>query len=164
MLSHGKILLIVVLAAAGCGGGNDTDTADYDAVAVKDLGATVDEAIGTVDVADPDGFSLETDPGGPSNDPCQPCGSVNDCGKGYLCTSVGDKKHCLKQCDGDGDCPSGYICYQASSKGLQCIPLSFDCVPCTFEGCNDGRCCNLESGSSSAYSAFSNVESGSSTA
>lgn len=155
MLSHGKMPLVFVLVAFGCGGGSDTDSNGLDAVEGKDEGAAdsdqhtldISEAVESLDVAGLDASGLEADSGGSSTDPCQPCGSGKDCGKGYLCTSVGDKKHCLKQCYDDGDCLSGYVCYQASSEGLQCIPLSFDCVPCASEGCDGDQCCNLVSGS-----------------
>ncbi|NOZ00491.1 MAG: hypothetical protein GXP54_01200, partial [Deltaproteobacteria bacterium] len=77
---------------------------------------------------------------------CTPCTDKSECGDGYFCTSVGGGKFCLRQCADDGDCNSGYTCYQASSEGLQCLPVSYKCVECAYQGCDAGKCCDLVSG------------------
>ena len=77
---------------------------------------------------------------------CKPCADKSECDAGYFCTSVGGGKFCLKGCGTDGDCNSGYICYQASSEGLQCLPVSYNCVQCAYDGCEAGKCCDLVSG------------------
>jgi len=92
-----------------------------------------------------------TDAGGevppqPQGVDCKPCENKADCGDGAFCTSVGGGKFCLTACETDADCKGGYICYQASSEGLQCLPVSYSCEACAYDGCEAGKCCDLVSG------------------
>ena len=88
------------------------------------------------------------DPGTPPppGKDCMPCTDKSECGDGYFCTSVGGDKFCLRECTDDGGCSRGYTCFQASTEGLQCLPVSYKCVPCAHEGCDAGKCCDLVSG------------------
>ncbi len=78
---------------------------------------------------------------------CKPCASQADCGEGATCAPVPGGKYCLLHCEDDGDCKAGYICYQVVSPGPKnCLPVSYKCVACAFEGCADGKCCDLRTG------------------
>lgn len=112
----------------------------------------------------PDGISTEvegadaieeiTNP--PTNVNCMPCAQDKSvCGDKAYCTPLtpmkpGDpNKFCLKACTKQGsanECPPGFLCAQATTEGLMCAPVSWKCPQCAFEGCEQGKCCNLITG------------------
>ena len=113
----------------------------------KDLPPDVIQDIPLGEVPPQQDIPVQTDTGNPpTSGNCKPCDDKSQCDAGAFCTSVGGGKFCLSGCATDGDCPSGYICYQASSEGLQCLPVSYNCVACAWEGCADNKCCDLVSG------------------
>ncbi len=81
-----------------------------------------------------------------TDDNCKPCASNADCSRGYECISLPGGKACLKQCKDNGDCISGYICYASSREDKNCVPPSYKCVKCAFQGCPKGKVCDLSNG------------------
>ncbi len=78
---------------------------------------------------------------------CKPCQGAADCGEGAACAPVAGNKYCLRECEDDGDCKGGYICYQVIQPGPKhCLPVSYKCVACAYEGCGAGKCCDLVTG------------------
>jgi len=102
----------------------------------------------------PDAEELPTDALGaeevtapPQTFDCKPCQGDTDCGQGYSCMPLAGGKFCLKACTSVADCKGGYICYQVVSPGPKsCIPLTYKCVECAYEGCDKGKCCDFVSG------------------
>ncbi|MBP7126048.1 hypothetical protein KBD49_06760 [Myxococcota bacterium] len=78
---------------------------------------------------------------------CKPCTGDGDCGENAKCLPVGATKHCLATCQTDGDCPASYICYASSTATKNCLPVSYNCVACAYEGCaTEGQTCDFVSG------------------
>jgi hypothetical protein len=76
---------------------------------------------------------------------CGPC-TATSCPAGLTCSAVGSGKFCLKDCTSSAECPGGYVCYPISTAGKQCLPMSYNCVECAWEGCPEGKSCDLVSG------------------
>ena len=89
--------------------------------------------------------TTETVGPGPGGD-CRPCTGAADCDQGYACATVGGGKYCLKSCVATTECKGGYTCYPVTTAGKNCLPLSYQCVECAYQGCGAGQSCDLVSG------------------
>jgi len=83
-----------------------------------------------------------------TDDSCKTCETTDDCAANHLCSAVGSSgaKACLKTCEANSDCKSGYVCFQVTSEAKQCVPISYKCVDCAYEGCPVGETCDLVNG------------------
>jgi len=119
------------------------DIENSDTVYAKDR-TIPNEVTQDSDITDTGDTSKNIDTAGPAD--CRPCVSTADCAKGYDCIPLATGNACLKRCTEHSDCISGYLCYTASTEGKNCVPPSYKCVKCAFEGCPEGKVCNINSG------------------
>ena len=78
---------------------------------------------------------------------CRPCQADGDCDGGSSCLPLGAGKHCLVSCVEDADCPASTTCYAATTAGKYCIPVTYSCPSCSYDGtCTGTQVCNYQEG------------------